>query len=159
MALTSHAALRVAVRHLGAKCFIIAMMTLAAGKTDPEIKLTAKLVPQEYYDYLTVFSEIEACAFPPWCYGNHAIPLVDAGKLPFGRMYLMEDTDLKELNQWIEDNLSKSFTCASRSSIASLLIIVRKPGSAPHICINYRVLNDFTVKDWNPLPHIKETFN
>ena len=41
------------------------MMTLAAGKTNPEIELAAKLVSPEYYDYLSVFSETEARALPP----------------------------------------------------------------------------------------------
>ena len=85
--LISHAALRVAVCYPGVECFIIVMMTLAARKTDPEIELTAKLVPPEDYDYLMVFSETEACALPPQCYKDHVIPLVDGGKPPFGRMY------------------------------------------------------------------------
>ena len=71
----------------------------------------------------------------------------------------MSDADLKELKQWIEDNLSKSFIRASTSSAASPLIIVRKPGSAPRIYVDYGALNDITIKDQHPLPRIEETLN
>ena len=159
IALISHAALRVAVRRPDAECFIVAMMTLAAGITDPEIELAAKLVPPEYHDYLSVFSETEACALPPRHYVDHAIPLVDGGKRLFARMYSMSDANPMELKHWIEDNLSKSFIRASICSTASPLIIVRKPGSAPCICVDYRALNDITIKDRHPLPCIEETLN
>ena len=43
--------------------------------------------------------------------------------------------------------------------MASLLIIVRKPASAPRICVDYRVLNDITVKDKHLLLRIEETLN
>ena len=71
----------------------------------------------------------------------------------------MSDTDLKELKQWIEDNLSKSFIRASASSATSPLIIVRRWGSAPQVCVDYRALNDIMIKDRHPLPCIKVTLN
>ena len=159
--LISHAALRVAVHRLGAECYVITMMAfpVATDKPSLETELVAKLVPSEYHDYLSVFSESEAYALPPQCYVDHAIPLVDGGKPPFGCMYSMSDADIKELKQWIKDNLSKSFICTSTSSAASPQIIVRKLGSAPRICVEYRALNDITIKDRHPLPHIEETLN
>ena len=71
----------------------------------------------------------------------------------------MSDNDLKELKLWIEENLAKSFIQASFSSVASLIIIVRRPGSAPRLCVDYQALNDITVKDRHPLPRIEETLN
>ena len=105
IALISRAALRVAIRRPGAECLVIAMMATdpptipLSDKTNPEIELAAKLVPPEYHDYLSVLSETEARALPPRHYVDHAIPLVDSGKPPFGRMYSMSDADLKELKQ------------------------------------------------------------
>ena len=93
-------------------------------------ELSAKLVPLEYHDYLSIFSEEEAKALPPRRYVDHAILLVEGGKPPFGRMYSMSDNDLKELKLWIEENLAKSFIRASSSSAASPIIIVRRLGPA-----------------------------
>ena len=39
------------------------------------------------------------------------------------------------------------------------MIIVRKPGSAPCICVDYRTLNEITIKDRHPLLRIEETLN
>ena len=113
----------------------------------------------EYYDYLSIFSEEEAKALPSHRYVDHAIPLIEGGKPPFRRMYFMSDNDLKELKAWIEINLAKSFIRALSSSAASPIIIVRRPGSAPRVCIDYRALNDITIKDQHPLLRIEETLN
>ena len=119
-----------------------------------ELDVATQVVPPEYYDYLSIFSEEEARTLPLWRYIDHAIPLIDRGRPPFGRIYSMSDTDLKELKQWIEDNLSKSFIRASTSSTASPLIIVRTPGSAPRVCVDYWALHDIMIKDRHPLPRI-----
>ena len=129
ISMISRAALRVAILQPGAECFVIYLMA-RDGKVELKttgLDLATQLIPQEYHEYLSVFSEEEARALPPRRYVDHAIPIVDGGKPPFGRMYSMSDQDLKELKQWIEDNLSKSFIRASTSSAASPLIIVRKP--------------------------------
>src|SRR5258706_10057838 len=157
IAMISRAAFRVAMARTGAECFVVFLMTTPNGK--PEFKKAAELVPPEYHDYLFLFSEEEARVLPLHRYVDHAIPLIEGSKPPFGRMYSMSDTDLKELKDWIEDNLSKSFIQASTSSAASPLIIVRKPGSAPRVCVDYRALNDITIKDRHPLPRIEETLN
>ena len=61
--LISHATLRVAARYPGAECYIITMIAMAAAvdKSTP----VAKLVPLEYYNYLSAFLETEAHALPP----------------------------------------------------------------------------------------------
>ena len=47
-------------------------------------ELSAQLVPPEYHDYLSIFSAEEAKALPPRRYVDHAIPLIEGGKPPFG---------------------------------------------------------------------------
>ena len=94
-------------------------------------ELSAQLVPPKYHDYLLIFSEEEAKALPPHRYVDHAIPLIQGGKLLLGRIYSMSNNDLKELKAWIEKNLTKSFIRASSSFAASPIIIVRRQGSAP----------------------------
>ena len=129
------------------------------GRESGLAELSAQLVPPEYHDYLSIFSEEEAKALPPHRYVDHAILLIKGGKPPFRRMYFMSDNDLKELKAWIEENLPKSFIRASSSSAASPIIIVQRPGSAPRVCVDYRALNDITIKDRHPLPRIEETLN
>ena len=79
------------------------------GQESGLAELSAQLVPPEYHDYLSIFSEKEAKVLPPRCYVDHTIPLIEGGKPPFGRIYSMSDNDLKELKAWIEENLAKLF--------------------------------------------------
>jgi len=57
------------------------------------------LVPQEYHDYLVLFSEKEARILPLSRYVDHAIPLIEGSKPPFGRMYSISDSELKEVRK------------------------------------------------------------
>ena len=170
IALISRAALRIAIARPGAECFVIAIIApeIDSSGTAPDCRprresglaeLSAQLVPPEYHNYLSIFSEEEAKALLPRRYVDHAIPLIEGGKPPFGRMYSMSDNDLKELKAWIEENLAKSFIRASSSSVASPIIIVQIPGSAPRVCVDYCARNDITIKDRHLLPRIEETLN
>ena len=156
--LISRAALRIAFARPGTECFVIAIIAPEndSSGTAPDCRpgwesglaeLSAQLVPPEYYNYLSIFSEEEAKALPPHHYVDHAIPLIKGGKPPFRQMYSMSDNDLKELKAWIEENVTKSFIRASYSSAASPIIIVQSPGSALQVCVDYRTLNDITIKD------------
>jgi len=121
--------------------------------------LAKNLVPQEYHDYLVLFSEKEARILPPSRYGDHAIPLIEGSKPPFGHMYSMSNSELKEVRKWIDENLSKSFIRASSSSAASPILFVKKKNGSLCLCVDYHALNDITVKDRTPLPRIEETLN
>ena len=76
-----------------------------------------------------------------------------------GRMYSMSATELQEIRIWIEENLSKGFIRASSSSYASPILFVKKKDGLLHLGVDYRALNDITIKDWYPLPRIEETLN
>ena len=118
---------------------------------------TKKLVPPKYHDYLVLLSEKEARILSPSRYVNHAIPLTEGAKPPFGRMYSMSHAELKEVRKWIDENLSKSFIRASYYSAASPLLFVKKKDGFLYLCVDYRALNDITMKDCTLLPRIEET--
>lgn len=118
-----------------------------------------KLVPHEYHEFLPMFSEKKARNLPPHRYVDHEIPLMEGKKPPFGRMYSMSDAELKEVREWITENLSKSFIRASSSSAASPILFVKKKDGSLRLCVDYRALNDITLKDRHPLPRIEETLN
>jgi len=121
--------------------------------------LAKNLVPQEYHDYLVLFSEKEARIWSPSRYVDHAIPLIEGSKPPFGPMYSMSDSELKEVRKWIDENISKSIIHASSSSTALPILFVKKKDRSLHLYVDYRAFNDITVKDRTPLPRIEETLN
>ena len=71
----------------------------------------------------------------------------------------MSDSELAEVRKWITENLSKGFIRASSSSCASLILFVKKKDGSLRLCVDYRALNDITLKDRYLLPRIEETLH
>ena len=117
------------------------------------------LVPDQYPDLLPLFTNKEADKLPHHRYVNHAIPLIQDKKPPMGRIYAISDSELTEVRKWIEETMSKGFIRNSSSSCASPILFVQKQDGSLRLCINYRALNDMTIKDQYQLPRIEETLN
>ena len=56
-----------------------------------------KIVPQDYHEYLDLFSEEEAKELPPNRIYDHTLPLMDGKQSPFGPLYGMSHNELKVL--------------------------------------------------------------
>jgi hypothetical protein len=61
----------------------------------------------------------------------------------------------KKLTEMLEDGVIEKST----SPWASPLVIVRKPSGEVRICVDYRRLNDASVRDSYPLPNLTETLD
>jgi len=62
------------------------------------------------------------------------------------------------LYEWLDENLDKKFICESSSPAASPILFVRKKEGSLCLCVDYRGLNEGTIKNSYPLPLVKETF-
>ena len=85
-----------------------------------EAELLAKVVPNEYLDFVDVFSRQEAKAVPPHRSYDHKIEIEDNKPLPHGPIYPMSGVELETLHKFLDDMLGKGFI---RPSIS--------PGGAP----------------------------
>lgn len=116
-------------------------------------------LPKEIADFTDVFSPREAEKLPPHRPGDHHIPLKEGSELPFGPLYGMSRDELKALKEWLEENLRKGFIRPSSSPVASPVLFVKKADGGLRFCVDYRALNNVTIKDRYPLPLVKETLN
>ena len=57
----------------------------------------------------------------------------------------------------MDENLSKGFIRASSSPAGAPILFVKKPGGGLRLCVEYRGLNEGTIKNRYPLPLIRET--
>ena len=77
----------------------------------------------------------------------------------FGPIYQLLEKELKVLKEYIDDNLSKGFIKLSTSPAGSPVLFVPKKDGSLQLYIDYRVLNNITIKDRYTLPLINELYN
>ena len=61
-----------------------------------------------------------------------------------------------EIDRQIADMLSSRIIKQSNSSYASPVLLVKKKDNTWRFCVDYRHLNDLTIKDRYPIPNIEE---
>jgi Reverse transcriptase (RNA-dependent DNA polymerase) len=71
----------------------------------------------------------------------------------------MTAQELEVLKKYLDENLSKGFIRSSLSPVASPVLMVRKPNGGIRVCIDYRALNEITIKNRYPIPRISETLD
>jgi len=111
--------------------FSICLHEINLALHPPEEKPKKKLVleeyvPKEYHDFLPLFSEALAKNLKPYRSYDHKIPLHKGFTPPFGPLYSLSKTELEMLKEWLEENLSKGFICASSSPATSPILFIKK---------------------------------
>ena len=71
----------------------------------------------------------------------------------------MTPAKLKELKAQLKDLLDKGFIRPSMSPWRAPVLFVKKKDEYLRMCIDYRQLNNFTIKNKYPLPRIDDVFD
>jgi hypothetical protein len=75
------------------------------------------------------------------------------------RAYQMDVKDLIELKKQIEELLEKGFIHSSSSPWGAPVLFVNKKDGSRRMCVDYRSLNEVTIKNMYPLPRIQDLFD
>ena len=142
-----NAALKLA--SLGTRLKLAATATATADAKDPRL-----LVPGHFHDFLHVFEKGKAQELPPHRTYDHSIPLKPDSAPPFGPLYGMSHKELLVLKEYIEENLAKGFIRHSSSPAGAPVLFVKKSDGSLRFCVDYRGLNEMTIKNRYPLPLI-----
>jgi hypothetical protein len=133
-----------------------------ATRIQAEINLQKKVlpleeqVPQEFHEFLDVFSEEKAARFPesrPW---DHKIEMKDTFVPKSFKTYNLTPQEQIELDNFLKENLEKGYIRPSQSPMASPFFFVDKKDGKLRPCQDYRYLNEHTIKNAYPLPLISE---
>ena len=117
-------------------------------------------VPAEYSDYSDVFSAENAAELPENTGMNeHAIKLEEGKQPPFDPIYSLGPVELETLKTYIKTNLANSFIRPSKSPAGAPILFDRKPDGSLRLCVDYRGLNNITIKNQYPLPLIGESLD
>lgn len=118
--------------------------------------LSAVLV--EYLDLKPVFSKSRATTLPPHRPYDCAIELLPGTSPPKGRLYSLTAPEMEAMNKYLNDALSAGIIRPSSSAAGAGFFFVEKKDKSLRPRIDYRGLNDITVKNHYPLPLISSAF-
>jgi hypothetical protein len=109
-------------------------------------------------EFPDVFPE-ELPGMPPEKKVEFAIELIP-GTTPISkRAYRVSEPELMELKKQIDELLEKGYIKPSTSPWVALVLFVEKKDGTKRMCIDYRSLNEVTVKNKYPLPRIEDLFD
>ncbi|XP_027086384.1 uncharacterized protein [Coffea arabica] len=115
-------------------------------------------VPAEVKQMLNQYQDIlaEPQGLPPPRSHDHGIPLKE-GARPFQiRPYRCPYVQKSEIERLVREMLQMGVIQPSNSSFASPVLLVKKKDGSWRFCVDYRQLNELTVKDKFPMPLIDE---
>jgi len=128
---------------------------IAAMETNQDWR---KSVPKEYHDFAQVFDLQKARKLPPlrgeW---DFRIDLVKGAPLPpRSRPYRLTPDQMEEASKQLQELEDSGMIEDSTSPIAAPLFFVPKKDGTQRMVIDYRRLNNVTIKDAYPLPNMEE---
>lgn len=131
--------------------------SLGEATTEPGLQ---EQIPVELHEYLDVFGEEEAKDLPPHRSWDMKIELVE-GKPHDHKVgiYALSPELLDAQKKWIDEHLEKGFIRPSKSPMTTSTFFVKKKDdqgkmSNVRIVVDYRHLNNITVKNRYPIPLI-----
>ena len=110
-------------------------------------------------EFRDVFPEELPPGLPPQREVDHRIELLPGTKPPSRPTYHMSAVELTELKKQLEELLTAGFIRPSKSPFGAPILFVKKKDGTMRLCIDYRALNNITIKNAYPLPRIDELFD
>ncbi|KAI2661080.1 Transposon Tf2-6 polyprotein [Labeo rohita] len=109
-------------------------------------------IPSEYQDLLEAFSRTKATHLPPHRPGDCAIDLIPGATPPKGQIFPLSQAESEAMQKYIQEELAKGFITPSTSPASAGFFFAKKKDGGLRPCIDYRGLNEVTIKYRYPLP-------
>jgi hypothetical protein len=110
------------------------------------------------YEFSDVFPE-DLLGLPPERDVEFVIELKPGTAIISRRSYRMPPNELVELKTQLQDLLEKGFIRPSSSPWGCPAIFIKKKDQTLRMCVDYRPLNEVTIKNKYPLPQIDILFD
>ena len=119
----------------------------------PQLRADLQALLQEFGD---IFSESPAAGGALVDTLEHTIDLIPGAKPPFRRNYRLSPLELQELRSQVTEFLDKGIITPSNSPYGAPVLFIPKPNGKLRFCLDYRALNELTVKTRYQLPRIDD---
>jgi hypothetical protein len=113
--------------------------------------------PSEVIDVVSEFPDVfleELPGMPPERKVEFSIELIPGTAPIYKRAYRVSEPELVELKKQIDELSEKGYIRPSTSPWAAPVLFVEKTDGTKRMCIDYRSLNEVTIKNKYPLPRI-----
>ncbi|TIA68013.1 hypothetical protein E3P91_04182 [Wallemia ichthyophaga] len=107
-------------------------------------------------EFKDVFPDELPKTLPPRREVEHGIELVDGAKPPSRSPYRLSFTEQDELKKQLKQLVDSKLIRPSTSPYGSPVLFVRKKSGELRMCIDYRALNNITIKNRYPIPRMDE---
>lgn len=115
-------------------------------------------VPECYLELKEVFNKTKATSLPPHRSYDCAIDLLPGASPTKGHLYSLSIPETEAMSKFIEASLAVGIIPPSSSPAGAGFFFVDKKDKSLCPCIDYRGLNDITVKNRYPLPLMSTAF-
>ena len=109
--------------------------------------------------YRDVFPPELPQGLPPSREVDHKIELLPGAVPPSRPTYRLSATELAELKKQLEELTKAGFIQPSKSPFGAPILFVKKKDGTMRMCVDYRALNNVTIKNSYPLPRVDELFD
>lgn len=107
-------------------------------------------------EFQDVFPDKLPDGLPPTREVDHKIELEPGYSPPSKPTYRMSYEELRELKKQLQDLLDQGYIQSSKSPFGAPVLFVKKKDGTFRMCVDYRALNNITIKNRCPLPRIDE---
>lgn len=87
---------------------------------------------------------------------NMEIKTIPNAKVPFRPLSRLSTLELESLKEKLDELIAKGWIQPSKSEFGAAVLFVKKKDGGLRMCVDYRGLNNITVKDRTPLPAIAD---
>jgi hypothetical protein len=143
-----------------------AYAVIVRPKHDPEVVAKAASNDPEVIKLLAEYADVYPAGgalppgLPPMRGVEHGIELKPGSVPPPVRPLRQQSAkDSAVIDEWLRKGTASGQLRSSHSPYGSMLVIVKKKDGSPRVCVDYRALNDLTVKNKYPLPLMEELFD
>ena len=117
--------------------FAISLRDIDKALNDKLKPDSATLLPQEYHDYLNVFSYADSKQLAPHRPYDYDIPLRSGKEPPVLSLRKYSQDELRIVKKYLEDSLLQGWVRANRFPAVAPVLLVRKPGGVVRYCVDY----------------------
>uniref|UniRef100_A0A3B3HV01 Gypsy retrotransposon integrase-like protein 1 n=1 Tax=Oryzias latipes TaxID=8090 RepID=A0A3B3HV01_ORYLA len=142
-----------------ANCMLSAIPSVNVTPVITPEQIDLSNVPEGYHDLRTVFSKSKASSLPPHRPYDCTINLLEGAPLPKGRLFNLSGPEKAAMESYIQEALTSGHIRPSSSPVGAGVFFVQKKDKSLRPCIDYRKLNQITIKDKYSLPLISSVFD